>query len=67
MLNAKCKIKENFRRPLFGGNFLFLSKIFEQSEKINLSFCRRQIIIPPKVDYHSAEGGFSFALRAIKD
>jgi hypothetical protein len=42
-------------------------KIFERSKKINLSFCRRQIIIPPKVDYHSAKGGFSFAQRAIKD
>ena len=55
------------RMTSVGGNFLFLSKIFERSEKINLSFCRRQIIIPPKVDYHSAKGGFSFAQRAIKD
>jgi hypothetical protein len=40
--------------------YLKKTKIFERSEKINLSFCRRQIIILAKRDYHSAEGGLSF-------
>jgi len=47
--SRKREMKVNFRH---GGNFPI------NIPRSGLSFCRRQIIISPKANYHSAEGGF---------